>query len=86
MASDDVSYSGEEIGCKTSKANSGKEICTKTSESKSDTDDDATYLNQDLAQKFGVLAIGETVCRVFDEHGIFYGVITAYRKEGKGEL
>ncbi len=45
-----------------------------------------TYLDQDLAHKFGVLAIGKTVCRLFDEHGIFYGVITAYRKEGKEEL
>ena len=43
-------------------------------------------MGQDLAQKFGVLAIGETVCRNFDDHGIFYGVITAYRKEGKQEL
>ena len=80
------SNDGKEISSTTAEDNSGKEICTNTRESENDTDKDGTYLNQDLAQKFGVLAIGETVCRLFDEHGIFYGVITAYRKEGKNEL
>ncbi len=80
MSSDDGSFSGKEI-CDDGSL-SGKEICVTTAE----VNKDETYLNQDLAQKFGVLAIGETVCRVFDEHCIFYGVITAYRKEGENEL
>ena len=57
-----------------------------TNTSTSENDNYATSMGIDLAQKFGVLAIGETVCRMFDEHGIFYGVIKAYRKEGKQEL
>jgi hypothetical protein len=90
VSSDDGSFSGKEIcddGSCSGKAIcddgscSGKEICVTTVE----VNKDETNLNQDLAQKFGVLAIGESVCRVFDEHGIFYGVITAYRKEGKNE-
>ncbi len=80
MSSDDGSFSGKEI--RNAGSLSGKEICGTTAEIHKD----ETYLNQDLAQKFGVLAIGETVCRVFDEHGTFYGVITAYRKEGENEL
>ncbi len=40
----------------------------------------------DLAQKFGVLSIGEAVCRDFGPDGIFYGTINAYRRETTGEL
>ncbi len=40
----------------------------------------------DLAQNFGLLAIGETVCREFGEDGIFYGLVTAYRKSGQGGI
>ena len=80
MSSDDGSFSGKEI-CDVGSL-SGKEIFGTTAE----VNKDETYLNQDLAQTFGVLAIGETVCCVFDEHGIFYGVIAAYRKEGENEL
>ena len=57
-----------------------------TNTSTSENDNYATSMGIDLAQKLGVLAIGATVCRMFDEHGIFYGVIKAYRKEGKQEL
>jgi hypothetical protein len=42
--------------------------------------------NLDLAQKFGVLAVGEAVCRDFGADGIFYGTINAYRRESTGEL
>ncbi len=40
----------------------------------------------DLAQNFGLLAIGESVCREFGEDGIFYGVVTAYRTSGQGGM
>ena len=35
-------------------------------------------VNVRLAQRFGVSAIGESVCRDFGRHGIFHGKITAY--------
>ena len=62
------------------------QIVAITSTSTSENDNYATSMGINLAQKFGALAIGETVCRIFGEHGIFYGVIKAYRKEGKQEL
>ena len=42
--------------------------------------------NTALAQKFGLLAIGESVCREFGADGIFHGVVTAYQKSGSGGL
>ena len=42
--------------------------------------------NTSLAQKFGLLAIGESVCREFGADGIFHGVVTAYQKSGSGGL
>jgi hypothetical protein len=42
--------------------------------------------NTELAQKFGVLAIGEAVCRDFGPDGIFYGTVNAYRREGTDDL
>ena len=42
--------------------------------------------NTELSQKFGVLAIGETICREFGFDGIFYGTINAFRREGEIEL
>ncbi len=42
--------------------------------------------SEELAQKFGVHAIGEAVCRSFGEDGIFHGVVTAFRREGRTEL
>ena len=48
--------------------------------------DDQAITNVDLAQKFGVLSIGEAVCRDFGTDGIFYGTINAYRRETTGEL
>ncbi len=42
--------------------------------------------SEELAQKFGVHAIGEPVCRSFGEDGIFHGVVTAFRREGRTEL
>ncbi len=84
--SDDGSNSGKEICFKTSEVRCGKESSTETSQSISDKDNYATSMGLDLAQKFGVLAIGATLCRVFEEHGTFYGVITAFCKEGKQDL
>ena len=40
----------------------------------------------ELGQKFGVLAIGEAVCRDFGTDGIFYGTINAFRREGSDDL
>ncbi len=40
----------------------------------------------ELGQKFGVLAIGEAVCRDFGTDGIFYGTINAFRREGFDDL
>jgi hypothetical protein len=40
----------------------------------------------ELRQKFGVLAIGEAVCRDFGTDGIFYGTINAFRREGSDDL
>ncbi len=40
----------------------------------------------ELGQKFGVLAIGEAVCRDFGPDGIFYGTINAFRREGSDDL
>ncbi len=37
-------------------------------------------INEELAQPFGVNAVGTTVCREFGTDGVFYGVITAYRR------
>ena len=48
--------------------------------------DDQAITNVDLAQKFGVLSIGEAVCRDFGPDGIFYGTINAYKRETTGEL
>ena len=42
--------------------------------------------NTELSQKFGVLAIGETVCREFGFDGIFYGTINAFRREDDADL
>ncbi len=42
--------------------------------------------SEDLAQNFGVHGIGEAVCRSFGEDGIFHGVVTAFRREGRTEL
>jgi hypothetical protein len=42
--------------------------------------------NKELAQKFGVLAIGEAVCRDFGSDGIFYGTINTFRREGSEDL
>jgi hypothetical protein len=42
--------------------------------------------NTELCQKFGVLAVGESVCREFGGDGIFYGTINAFRREGDTEL
>ncbi len=42
--------------------------------------------NTELCQKFGVLAVGETVCREFGGDGIFYGTINTFRREGDTEL
>ncbi len=42
--------------------------------------------NTELSQKFGVLAIGETICREFGFDGVFYGTINAFRREGETEL
>ncbi len=43
-------------------------------------------MNEELAQKFGVNAVGTTVCREFGSDGVFYGVITAFRSgKGNGE-
>ena len=45
---------------------------------------DSVIVNEELAQKFGLEAIGTTVCREFGTDGVFYGVITAVHGE-KGE-
>jgi hypothetical protein len=42
--------------------------------------------NTELSQKFGVLAIGETICREFGFDGILYGTINAFRRDGETEL
>ncbi len=42
--------------------------------------------NPNLAQKFGLLAIGECVCQTFGNNGVFYGVVTAYRKDSGSGL
>jgi hypothetical protein len=42
--------------------------------------------NTELSQKFGVLAIGDTICREFGFDGIFYGIINAFRREDEIEL
>ncbi len=42
--------------------------------------------NTELAQKCGVHAIGEAVCRDFGPDGIFYGTVNAFRRESTGEL
>ncbi len=42
--------------------------------------------NTDLCQKFGVLAVGETVCREFGSDGIFYGTINSFRRDGDSDL
>jgi hypothetical protein len=48
--------------------------------------DDPVIVNEELAQQFGVSAIGTTVCREFGTYVVFYGVITAFRKlKGGGE-
>ncbi len=41
-------------------------------------------MNEELAQQFGVNAVGTTVCREFGSDGVFYGVITAFRS-GKSD-
>jgi hypothetical protein len=48
--------------------------------------DDLAQKNEDLAQKCGVLSIGEAVCRDFGPDSIFYGTINAYGRETTGEL
>jgi hypothetical protein len=35
-------------------------------------------VNEELAQPFGMNAIGTTVCREFGSDGVFYGVISAF--------
>jgi hypothetical protein len=45
----------------------------------------AEIINEELAQQFGVNAVGTTVCREFGTDGDFYGVITAYRRT-KGDV
>ena len=45
---------------------------------------DSVIGNEELAQKFGLEAIGTTVCREFGTDGVFYGVITAVHEQ-KGE-
>ncbi len=43
-------------------------------------------VNEELAQPFGVNAVGTTVCRELGSDGVFYGVITAFRSgKGNGE-
>ncbi len=42
--------------------------------------------NTELCQNFGVLAVGETVCREFGGDGICYGTINAFLREGDTEL
>ncbi len=37
-------------------------------------------INEELAQPFGVNAVGTTICREFGTDGVFYGVIMAYRR------
>jgi hypothetical protein len=41
-------------------------------------------VSDELAQPFGVNAIGTTVCREFGVDGVFYGVISAFHT-GKGQ-
>ena len=43
------------------------------------TADESAIVNEELAQQFGVNAVGTTVCREFGTDGVFYGVITAFR-------
>jgi hypothetical protein len=45
---------------------------------------ESVIVNEELAQKFGLEAIGTTVCREFGTDGVFYGVITAVHVQ-KGE-
>ncbi len=45
---------------------------------------ESVIVNEELAQKFGLEAIGITVCREFGTNGVFYGVITAVHVQ-KGE-
>jgi hypothetical protein len=45
---------------------------------------DSVIVNEELALKFGLEAIGTTVCREFGTDGVFYGVITAVHVQ-KGE-
>jgi hypothetical protein len=42
--------------------------------------DEPEITNEELAQPFGVNAVGTTVCREFGTDGVFYGVITAYHR------
>ena len=44
-------------------------------------------VSEELAQPFGVNAIGTTVCREFGTDGVFYGVISAFHTvTGKDDL
>jgi hypothetical protein len=50
-------------------------------------DEESVIVNEELAQQFGVNAVGTTVCREFGSDGVFYGVITAFRSgKGNGEF
>jgi hypothetical protein len=45
---------------------------------------ESVIVNEELAQKFGLEAIGTTVCREFGTDGVFYGIITGVHVQ-KGE-